>query len=55
MTRKDYKIIANTVWGVSKILSLDGKDKEIIINEFCRRLAIDNCRFDARKFAEACR
>jgi len=55
MTRKDYKVLADTVWGVSKILKLDAKDKKIIVNEFSRRLSIDNYRFDADRFAEACR
>ena len=54
MTKKDYKSIADTIWGMSKLLKLDAGDKQMVVNYFSRRLSIDNHRFDADKFTEAC-
>lgn len=53
MTRKDYKIIAEAILNSTE----EGKrliNKENLMHELCMALLIDNPKFNASRFREAC-
>lgn len=51
MTRKDYNMIAAAIAGSG----LPESAREVLINTLCKGFVEDNDRFDAIRFADACR
>jgi len=55
MTRKDYEIIAAAIKNAAMRAGNDSETVDTIVYEIAHQLALDNPRFDADRFAAACR
>ena len=54
MSRKDYKAIAKAVADSTMFDNRGLIDKGILISKLCEVFRLENGRFDAIKFADAC-
>ena len=63
MTKKDYELIAQSIWRSGFALNLDKnkvkqeareKMRSLIVHDLCGSLQNDNPRFDENKFFKAC-
>jgi hypothetical protein len=52
MTRKDYKMIAEIIKNFDEVA--DAETRQVLVHNFIEVLMVDNPRFNANKFAEAC-